>query len=415
MKKNQIYTTFESTVTTGIPFEAVDGETKGLNASTAVNKDAIQAGSAVFGVRTQPAQDSEGKLYLSGGAGERTWLADKANENLKNQTLPEITTTDWNHVSLTVEPQSNGLFKFTGCLNDGSTFTWTSITQCPIKSADEIHAIGFKNGGTDTTIDNFKVELLDKTPANIYVTDANAVSIANGEKTALSNGLAASGQKIEVNFSAPVVSADAIKVYKYDGTSTTAVNATKALSEDGKTATLTLNGIAVGDKLTLEVPNTIAPATPDGLSRVEATAVAFEVTPAADPEIKVEEFRLYKYYADGGKYSSSATSGACWAPATANDVAKATAGDKFKFIAKGYNTGEDKTLQFIRALKDSDRRLESTVISDITLNTGTFAAGTTEFSITDTDGFINAYLWELSTLKPACDEFNAALPATQAE
>jgi hypothetical protein len=361
---------------------------------------------------------------LTGGAGSRTWLAGKANEGLSTATLPAITSTDWNHVSLKVEPNTftwNGTvfnkFKFTACLNNDSAkiFTWSSVDACVIHNTDEIYALGFTNGGAYTTIDNLTVKLLNVAPTNIYVTDANAVSIANGEKTALSNGLAASGQKIEVNFSAPVVSADAIKVYKYDGTATTAVAAEKSLSEDGTTATLTLNGITAGDKLTLEVPNTIAPATNDGLSRVEATAVAFEVKAPADPEIKVEEFRLYKYYADGGKYSSSATSDPCWAPATAKDVANAKAEDKFKFIAKGYNTGEDKTLQFIRALKDSDRRLESTVISDITLNTGTFAAGTTEFNITDTDGFINAYLWELSTLKPAYNKFDAALPATQAE
>lgn len=421
MRKDQIYTTYESAMSTSsnAPFEAVDGTTKGLSTLTGDKGSTTEGGCAVLGVRA-----INDVMSLTGGGGERTWLSTPANEgNLSTQTVPAITQTDWNHVSLKVVPNTftwNGTvfnkFKFTACLNNdpNKTFTWDSVDQCVIHNTDEIYALGFTNGGAQTTIDNLTVKLLNGAPTNVYVTEANAVSIANGEKTALSNGLAAGGQKIEVNFSAPVSSADAIRVYKYDGNATTAVTASKSLSEDKKTASLTLSGITAGDKLTLEVPNTIAPANNDGLSRVEATAVAFEVKAAADPEIKVEEFRLYKYYA-GGKYSSSATSVACWAPATANDVANATAADKFKFTAKGYNTGKNEKLQFIRAFKDNDARLKNAVISDITLDTvGTFATDTTEFNITDKDGFINAYLWELSTLNPAYNKFNAALPATPA-
>lgn len=424
MRKDHIYTTYENTVTGEVPFESVDGKTYGLNASNAANKHTIQSGSAVFGVRTQPDQDGTlEKLYLSGGGGERHYLEQKRHENLSSQTLPEITPADWNHVSLKVEPKNitwNGnvynKFQFTACLNNDQTFTWTSVDQCVIHNTDEIYALGFNNNGTNTTIDNFKVELIGKTPANIYVTDANAVSIANGEKTALSSGLAASGQKIEVNFSAPVASADAIKVYKYDGTATTAVTAEKSLSTDKKTATLTLDGITEGDKLTLEVPNTVAPATNDGLSRVEATAVAFDVKAAVEPEIKVEEFRLYKKYA-GGAYASGKPSEACWAPATESDVANATAADKFKFTAKGYNTGKNENLKFIGAFKDTNLRLRSAIMSDITLENqvGPFAKDTDEFTITERDGFIGAYLWELSTLKPLYKKFNATLPATPGE
>ena len=432
-KNDQIYTTYENSTTDTTPFESVDGTTKGLSNLTDDKGSTTEQGCAVFGVATDRAQDDSLKnFYLLGAAGERTWLAGIGGENdLKNATVPTIDPAAWHHVSLRVEPKTityqgkeYNKFKFIACLdNDQSnTFTWTSADACVIHNTDEIHAIGFKNGGTSTTIDNFKVELLDKTPTNVYVTDVNAVSDANGEKTALSSGLAASGQKIEVNFSAPVASADAIKVYKYDGTATTAVTAEKSLSPEKKTATLTLSGIAAGDKLTLEVPNTIAPANNDYLSRVEATAVAFEVKAAADPEIKVEEFRLYKYYA-GGMYrvdtanDKTYPSGECWAPATANDVKNATDTDRFKFIAKGYNTGKNESLKFIRAFKDTNLRLRSAIMSDITLENqvGPFAKDTDEFTIKERDGFIGAYLWELSTLKPLYKKFNATLPATPGE
>lgn len=420
--EDQVYTTYKNSLASVVPFEAADDTSTGKTTITDYRNYAYQNGPAILGIQTDVTMDPKyAKMYLVGDDASRHYLVGKQHINgLKDTNLPEVDPTEWNHVSLKAVPQSNGTFTFTACLdNDNSkSITWSSAANAVINSNQAIHAIGLKNGNGERerpmTIDNFKVELLDVAPTNVYVTDVNAVSDANGEKTALSDGLAASGQTIEVNFSEPVASADAINVYKYDGTATTAVNATKALSADKKTATLTLSGIAAGDKLTLEVPNTIAPANNDYLSRVEATAVAFEVKAAA-PEIKVEEFRLYKYYADGGAYASGKTSPACWAPATANDVANATAADKFKFTAKGYNTGKNEKLQFIRAFKDNDARLKNAVISDITLDTvGTFATDTTEFNITDKDGFINAYLWELSTLNPAYNKFNAALPATPA-
>ena len=321
---------------------------------------------------------------------------------------------DWHHVKLCVDP-SSGSVKVKAYLDEVEI---SAINANYVPANEEFVGLGFvhDDASYSSCIDNLTVrETTAAAINNVYVTDANAVSISNGEKTPLSDGLAAKGETVEINFSAPIASADAIKLYKNTDSATTEVTVTKTLSNGNKTLSVTLpDDLAVGDKYVFEIPHSIKPQSGSNLSYVDATAVAFEITEAAPAEIKVEEFRLYKYYADGGNYSSSATSVPCWAPATAKDVENATSEDQFKFIAKGYNTGKEENLRFIRAFKETDSRLRSAAISDITLDQyGTFEKDTAVFTITETDGVFDAYLWELTTLMPAYNKFNAQLKTTQ--
>lgn len=327
---------------------------------------------------------------------------------------------DWHHVKLCVDP-SSGSVKVTAYLDNAKI---NEITANNVPANEEFVGLGFAhfNASYISCIDNLTVrETTAAAINNVYVTDANAVSISNGEKTPLSEGLAARGETVEINFSAPIASADAIKLYKNTGSATTEVQVTKELTNGNKTLKVEIpNDLVVGDKCVFEIPNTIKPQSGSNLSYLDATAVAFEITEADPAEIKVEEFRLYKYYA-GGKYTKDVSSPACWAPATAKDVENATADDHFKFIAKGYNTGANTDLYFIRAIKEANGRLTNAFVGGATIEDyGRFetdivgeGAQNGYFTLNGLTGKFSGYLWETGTLKPLFTRFNADLPAPE--
>ncbi len=415
MRKEQLYGTFESTSTTEKPFEAMASTAKGIRSITGDWQDNVERN----GWCVLYTGKKDDKYYLKSSTGYVSY-GYPGNDSL------EITNpSGWNHIKLVGQPQGYTIY-VTAYVN-GTKLCDGWSTKVP--ASTEIAAIGLDNGDANSyiSIDNLTVKqlntnLTDAAANNIYVTDANAVSIANGEKTPLSDGLAAKGETVEINFSAPIASADAIKLYKYADNATTEVAVTKTLSDDKKTLSVTLpNDVEVGDKFVFEIPHTIKPQSGSNLSYLDATAVAFEITEAVPAEIKVEEFRLYKYYASG-KYNGEAKSGECWAPATADDVENATETDRFKFIAKGYNTGTNTDLYFIRAIKDADGRLTDAFVGEATIDQyGPFTKDIVGegidnkyFTLNGLTGKFSGYLWETGTLKPLFTRFNAELPTTPA-
>lgn len=412
MRKEQLYGTFESTPTTATPFEAMNTAAKGIYSI----KGNWQENAGQKGWCVLYTGKTDDKYYLKSSTGYVSY-GYPGNDSL------EITNySGWNHIKLVGQPKGNTIY-VTAYVN-GTKLCDGWSTNVPANT--EIAAIGLDNGAAasyilldNLTVKQLNTDLADAAANNIYVTDANAVSISNGEKTPLSDGLAARGETVEINFSAPIASADAIKLYKNTGSATTEVEVAKTLSNGNKTLTVEMpDDLAVGEKYVFEIPNTIKPQSGSNLSYLDATAVAFEITEAAPAEIKVEEFRLYKYYA-GGKYAGSATSGECWAPATEKDVLNATADDHFKFIAKGYNTGANTDLYFIRAIKEANGRLTNAFVGGATIEDyGRFEKDIVGegvengyFTLNGLTGKFSGYLWETGTLKPLFTRFNADLPA----
>lgn len=322
---------------------------------------------------------------------------------------------DWHHVKLCVDP-SSGYVKVKAYL-DGTEIS--EITASNVPANEEIVGIGFAhdNSAFKSCIDNLTVKATGETSSNVYVTDMTTVNIATAEEAPLAKGLAAKGQDIKINFSGAIESADAIKVYK-NAAQTTEVSVTKTLSADKKTVTISFadGEIAKGDKLTVEVPNTLKPDSASALSLVEPTAAAFEVVDAVPEELKIENFRLYKYY-EGGNYTASKPSEGKWVPVSESELKDLTAADRFKFFAKGYNTGDTQELYLIRANKENDGRLKSSALNTVLITSGVFSEASLgeEFTLNDLTGKFNAYLWEKANLNPLYVPVDVTLTKTPDE
>ena len=276
--------------------------------------------------------------------------------------------------------------------------------------------------GSVTYLDNFKVYEIaqsnanspDAAVSNVYATEVNSVNTATGEKALLGDGFKANNHNIEINFSAPIKSADSIKVY--DTVSGTVKETTASLSEDNKTVTVSfVDDPTVGDKLTLVIPDTIQPDCDSKLSRVEPSSVLFEVKAADAPELKVEDFRLYKYYKAGQNGITSKTDFAAnWVPVADTELENPTG--EYKFIAKGYNTGAKTDILIVRAEKDpTTALLTKSDAKTIQAEYGEFAIEFDTFTLDGANGSMSTYLWELSGLKPLCKKYGITVTKTQTE
>ena len=436
LTKDQLYSMYENTPTDGAVAEsfvdhnisANDKREKGLcnitSNSATTEEPKVYNSSVIFGARTATGGDGKTGIRIvhdnglhRRAAADSTWLTEDDGE------IPFDIDNKWVHVKLSGYPK-NGKMTFVLSITDANGNTKTSkelSTSMSITTEFAAFGIGPVTSAMATQItylDNFTVKETNPV-SKAYVTGVNAVDVSTGERANLkSDGLRTNGDSIEISFSEPI-SEDTISNIKiYQGNPVKYISTTATLSTDKKTVTLTPKSIpTVGEKYMLEIPQTVKTAAASNLSIVKPKAVAFTINnKTGTAELKVEDFRLYKYYKAGA--NESVVYAANWVPVADTELKDLTTDDKFKFIAKGYNTntGDPIKLWLGRAEKDPT----TTLLTNFDNQTadapyGKFEVALPEFTMEDTNGSLETYLWESAGLRPLCGKYVFSVTKTPVE
>lgn len=428
LPKDKLYSKFENTTTNEKPVEAL-GDEKGLvNDST--DRGKRYSANVFFGINTDStsaATDQISKNYLVYANGKETTTNPTQKFFTEDNKQISIDKSDvWYHISIigSADAQNNLTLKAI-ITEDGKTPQVSKEQSIPYPANETFEGFGmemryqkndtFKNN--KVYIDNFSAKETN-TAANVYVTRTSSVDIATGETAPLSNGFAAKGQKAEIVFSAPIKESELgkIKLYKNDKNNDTVVNTTTLLASDNKTVSITVNDeLTIGDKLKLEIPNTIKTQSDSNLCFVEAKAVAFSVKEPVTAKLIVNDFRLYKKYGAGndslhGDYPE------CWVPFAESELKDIKPTDKFKFIAKGVNTSADTKIMLGRAARDYDEtRLTDFAVDIVDASYGEFTLELPEFTPDNAAGSLETYLWEVNNLRPLCGKFKLPISITSGD
>lgn len=428
LPKDKLYSKFENTTTNEKPVEAL-GDEKGLvNDST--DRGKRYSANVFFGINTDStsaATDQISKNYLVYANGKETTTNPTQKFFTEDNKQISIDKSDvWYHISIigSADAQNNLTLKAI-ITEDGKNPQVSKEQSIPYPANETFEGFGmemryqkndtFKNN--KVYIDNFSAKETN-TAANVYVTRTSSVDIATGETAPLSNGFAAKGQKAEIVFSAPIKESELgkIKLYKNDKNNDTVVNTTTLLASDNKTVSITVNDeLTIGDKLKLEIPNTIKTQSDSNLCFVEAKAVAFSVKEPVAAKLIVNDFRLYKKY-DAGTDSLHGDYPECWVPFAESELKDIKSTDKFKFIAKGVNTSADTTIMLGRAARDYDEtRLTDFAVDKVKASYGEFTLELPEFTPDNAAGSLETYLWEVNNLRPLCGKFKLPISITSGD
>lgn len=426
LTKDQLYSMYENSPKSGKAAESIinasldDSNARELGICT--NDAKYYNSSVIFSARTEDSGDHKTSMRITKDNGTHTWtLASSTWLDNEGKEIPIDIDNKWAHVKLSGYPKG-GKMAFVLSVTDESGNTKTSQEFVSAISADtEFAAFGiatakqYANLNTQITyLDNFTVKEVNPV-SNAYVTAVKAVDMVNGETADLTSGLKAKGQNIEISFSEPVAEDTISNIKIYQGNPVKVINTTAALSEDKKTVTLTpTSTLTTGEKYMLEIPHTVKTAAASNLSGLEPQAVAFEIKDADAAELKVEDFRLYKYYAAGKNDTVEYAEN--WVPVADDELKDLAADDKFRFIAKGYNTGDATQIWLGRAEKDPTTALLTNFDNQTaTANYGKFEVALPEFTMETANGSLETYLWESAGLRPLCGKYVFSVTKTPVE
>lgn len=446
LTKDQIYSTYENTPINAVPRDivgTVEGSTErgllGTWTKNAENKDVVSLtleeelkhynGMTIFATRSLDTNNGKDNVRVVKENGSHTWvgaedskrwLAEDSTDTNKKE-IPFDIIGKWAHVKLSGYPK-DGKMAFVLSVTDANNTTTSQEFVSIIPSTTEFAAFGINpvstySGSGIVYLDNFTVKEVNPV-SNAYVTAVKAVDMVNGETADLTSGLKAKGQNIEISFSEPVAEDTISNIKIYQGNPVKFINTTAALSEDKKTVTLTpTSTLTTGEKYMLEIPHTVKTAAASNLSIVKPKAVAFTINnKTGTAELKVEDFRLYKYYAAGKNDTVEYAEN--WVPVAEDELKDLTSDDKFKFIAKGYNTntGDPIKLWLGRAEKDPTTAL-LTNFDNQTADApyGKFEVALPEFTMENTNGSLETYLWESAGLRPLCGKYVFSVTKTPVE
>lgn len=426
LTKDQLYSMYENSPKSGKAAESIinasldDSNARELGICT--NDAKYYNSSVIFSARTEDSGDHKTSMRITKDNGTHTWtLASSTWLDNEGKEIPIDIDNKWAHVKLSGYPKG-GKMAFVLSVTDESGNTKTSQEFVSAISADtEFAAFGiatakqYANLNTQITyLDNFTVKEVNSV-SNAYVTAVKAVDMVNGETADLTSGLKAKGQNIEISFSEPVAEDTISNIKIYQGNPVKVINTTAALSEDKKTVTLTpTSTLTTGEKYMLEIPHTVKTAAASNLSGLEPKAVAFEIKDADAAALKVEDFRLYKYYAAGKNDTVEYAEN--WVPVADDELKDLTADDKFRFIAKGYNTGDATPIWLGRAEKDPTTALLTNFDNQTTTaNYGKFEVALPEFTMENANGSLETYLWESAGLRPLCGKYVFSVTKTPTE
>lgn len=426
LTKDQLYSMYENSPKSGKAAESIinasldDSNARELGICT--NDAKYYNSSVIFSARTEDSGDHKTSMRITKDNGTHTCtLASSTWLDNEEKEIPIDIDNKWAHVKLSGYPKG-GKMAFVLSVTDESGNTKTSQEFVSAISADtEFAAFGiatakqYANLNTQITyLDNFTVKEVNSV-SNAYVTAVKAVDMVNCETADLTSGLKAKGQNIEISFSEPVAEDTISNIKIYQGNPVKVINTTAALSEDKKTVTLTpTSTLTTGEKYMLEIPCTVKTAAASNLSGLEPKAVAFEIKDADAAALKVEDFRLYKYYAAGKNDTVEYAEN--WVPVADDELKDLTADDKFRFIAKGYNTGDATPIWLGRAEKDPTTAL-LTNFDNQTADApyGKFEVALPEFTMENTNGSLETYLWESAGLRPLCGKYVFSVTKTPVE
>ncbi len=426
LTKDQLYSMYENSPKSGKAAESIinasldDSNARELGICT--NDAKYYNSSVIFSARTEDSGDHKTSMRITKDNGTHTWtLASSTWLDNEGKEIPIDIDNKWAHVKLSGYPKG-GKMAFVLSVTDESGNTKTSQEFVSAISADtEFAAFGiatakqYANLNTQITyLDNFTVKEVNSV-SNAYVTAVKAVDMVNGETADLTSGLKTKGQNIEISFSEPVAEDTISNIKIYQGNPVKFINTTAALSEDKKTVTLTpTSTLTTGEKYMLEIPHTVKTAAASNLSGLEPQAVAFEIKDADAAELKVEDFRLYKYYAAGKNDTVEYAEN--WVPVADDELKDLAADDKFRFIAKGYNTGDATQIWLGRAEKDPTTALLTNFDNQTaTANYGKFEVALPEFTMETANGSLETYLWESAGLRPLCGKYVFSVAKTPTE
>ena len=426
LTKDQLYSMYENSPKSGKAAESIinasldDSNARELGICT--NDAKYYNSSVIFSARTEDNGDHKTSMRITKDNGTHTWtLASSTWLDNEGKEIPIDIDNKWAHVKLSGYPKG-GKMAFVLSVTDESGNTKTSQEFVSAISADtEFAAFGiatakqYANLNTQITyLDNFTVKEVNSV-SNAYVTAVKAVDMVNGETADLTSGLKTKGQNIEISFSEPVAEDTISNIKIYQGNPVKFINTTATLSTDKKTVTLTPKSIpTVGEKYMLEIPQTVKTAAASNLSGLEPKAVVFEIKDADAAALKVEDFRLYKYYAAGKNDTVEYAEN--WVPVADDELKDLTKGDRFKFIAKGYNTGDATPIWLGRAEKDPTTALLTNFDNQTaTANYGRFEVALPEFTMEDANGSLETYLWESAGLRPLCGKYVFSVTKTPTE
>lgn len=426
LTKDQLYSMYENTPNSGKAAESIinasldDSNAREMGICT--NDAKYYNSSVIFSARTEDSGDHKTSMRITKDNGTHTWTSASSTwlDN-EGKEIPIDIDNKWAHVKLSGYPKG-GKMAFVLSVTDESGNTKTSQEFVSAISADtEFAAFGiatakqYANLNTQITyLDNFTVKEVNPV-SNAYVTAVKAVDMVNGETADLTSGLKAKGQNIEISFSEAVAEDTISNIKIYQGNPVKFINTTAVLSDDKKTVTLTPQSIpTVGEKYMLEIPCTVKTAAASNLSGLKPKAVAFEIKDADAAELKVEDFRLYKYY-EAGK-NDTVEFAENWVPVADDELKDLTADDKFRFIAKGYNTGDATPIWLGRAEKDPTTALLTNFDNQTaTANYGKFEVALPEFTMETANGSLETYLWESTGLRPLCGKYVFSVTKTPTE
>ena len=426
LTKDQLYSMYENSPKSGKAAESIinasldDSNARELGICT--NDAKYYNSSVIFSTRTEDSGDHKTSMRITKDNGTHAWtVASSTWLDNEGKEIPINIDNKWAHVKLSGYPKG-GKMAFVLSVTDESGNTKTSQEFVSAISADtEFAAFGiatakqYANLNTQITyLDNFTVKEVNSV-SNAYVTAVKTVDMVNGETADLTSGLKAKGQNIEISFSEPVAEETISNIKIYQGNPVKFINTTAALSEDKKTVTLTpTSKLTTGEKYMLEIPRTVKTAAASNLSGLEPKAVVFEIKDADAAELKVEDFRLYKYYAAGKNDTVEYAEN--WVPVADDELKDLTADDKFRFIAKGYNTGDATPIWLGRAEKDPTTALLTNFDNQTaTANYGKFEVALPEFTMENTNGSLETYLWESAGLRPLCGKYVFSVTKTPTE
>lgn len=426
LTKDQLYSMYENSPKSGKAAESIinasldDSNARELGICT--NDAKYYNSSVIFSTRTEDSGDHKTSMRITKDNGTHTWtVASSTWLDNEGKEIPIDIDNKWAHVKLSGYPKG-GKMAFVLNVTDESGNTKTSQEFVSAISADtEFAAFGiatakqYANLNTQITyLDNFTVKEVNSV-SNAYVTAVKAVDMVNGETADLTSGLKAKGQNIEISFSEPVAEDTISNIKIYQGNPVKFISTTAALSEDKKAVTLTpTSTLTTGEKYMLEIPRTVKTTAASNLSGLEPKAVAFEIKDADAAALKVEDFRLYKYYAAGKNDTVEYAEN--WVPVADDELKDLTKGDRFKFIAKGYNTGDATPIWLGRAEKDPTTALLTNFDNQTaTANYGKFEVALPEFTMEDANGSLETYLWESAGLRPLCGKYVFSVTKTPTE
>ena len=432
LTKDQLYSMYENTPTDGAVAEsfvdhnitANDKREKGLcnitSSSATTEEPKVYNSSVIFGARTAANGDGKTGIRIVRGDGLHRWaVADSTWLTEDDGEIPFDIDNKWVHVKLSGYPK-NGKMTFVLSITDANGNTKTSkelSTSMSITTEFAAFGIGPVTSAMATQItylDNFTVKETNPV-SKAYVTAVKTIDMVNGETADLTSGLKTKGQNIEISFSEPVAEDTISNIKIYQGNPVKFISTTAALSEDKKAVTLTpTSTLTTGEKYMLEIPRTVKTTAASNLSGLEPKAVAFEIKDADAAALKVEDFRLYKYYAAGKNDTVEYAEN--WVSVADDELKDLTKGDRFKFIAKGYNTGDATPIWLGRAEKDPTTALLTNFDNQTaTANYGRFEVALPEFTMENANGSLETYLWESAGLRPLCGKYVFSVTKTPTE